>query len=242
MKKYTIYKHTNKINGKSYIGQTSQNVKARWSNGSGYKSCPIFYQAILKYGWDNFTHDILEEGLDESVVDEREIYWISYYDSVRNGYNFSTGGCGNHNFSEEHKKNIQSAVSEKLGKSVICLNTKKVYSSINEAYRDTGANHIEDCCTGKLKSAGKDENGIALIWRFFEDYNENEEVILKKQIRPKTKVRCINTGLIYNSGKEASAALGVDNGSLNKCLNGKRKSAGKDIDGNPLKWEYVEEM
>ena len=65
MKTYTIYKHTNIINNKSYIGQTCQDVKKRWGNGLGYKTCPIFYQAILKYGWDNFTHEILEENLTE---------------------------------------------------------------------------------------------------------------------------------------------------------------------------------
>lgn len=240
MKTYTIYKHTNKLNNKSYIGQTCQNVKKRWQNGAGYKNCPIFYQAILKYGWDNFTHDILEENLTEHEVDEREIYWINFYNSQKDGYNFTSGGCGNHNFSQEHKQNLKNSVVKKLGKSVICVNTKQIYSSINEASQKTGVNHIEDCCSGKLKSAGKDENGIALIWRFLEDYNEEEDIEFKKQIRTKTRVKCLNTGIIYSSGKEASRITGVDNGSLSKCLNGKRKSAGKDENGIPLKWEFVE--
>lgn len=240
MKTYTIYKHTNIINNKSYIGQTCQDVEKRWGNGSGYKTCPIFYQAILKYGWDNFTHEILEENLTEDKVDEREIYWINFYNSQKEGYNFSSGGSGNHNFSEQHKQNIKKSVTEKLGKPVICINTKQIYSSINEAYRETGVNHIEDCCSGKIKSAGKDDNNIALVWRFLEEYDENEKIDFKKQIRSKTRVKCLNTGIIYNSGKEASKITGIDNGSLNKCLNGKRKSAGKDIDGKPLKWEYVD--
>lgn len=51
---YTIYMHRNKINGKSYIGQTFQKPEERWKNGAGYKSCTYFYAAIQKYGWNNF--------------------------------------------------------------------------------------------------------------------------------------------------------------------------------------------
>lgn len=239
-KRYVIYKHTNKTNGKSYIGQTSKNPERRWSSGLGYKSCPNFYAAIQKYGWNNFTHEIIEKDLTEDEVDEREIYWINFYNSVNNGYNISSGGCGNHNFSEEHKKNLQKSVAVTLGHPVICLNTGKIYNSINEAYRDTGANHIEQCCTGILKTAGKDKDGIALVWRYLKDYNPKEIIELKPQKRGKTKIRCINTGVIYDSTKQASTITGVDGGSISKCLNGKRKSAGKDENGNPLIWEFVE--
>lgn len=51
---YTVYKHTNKINGKVYIGITSQNVKRRWQNGAGYYGT-YFYNAIKKI-WLEFVH------------------------------------------------------------------------------------------------------------------------------------------------------------------------------------------
>jgi len=54
MNNYTIYIHKNKINGKVYIGQTGQDPKKRWDNGNGYKTCSRFWNAIQKYGWDNF--------------------------------------------------------------------------------------------------------------------------------------------------------------------------------------------
>ena len=56
---YSIYKHT-VPNGKVYIGATCQNVKSRWGvNGSNYKSNPLFYDDIQKYGWDNIKHEVL---------------------------------------------------------------------------------------------------------------------------------------------------------------------------------------
>ena len=47
-KKWTVYMHTNKFNGKKYIGITSRDVKLRWINGLGYKNSPHFYNAIQK--------------------------------------------------------------------------------------------------------------------------------------------------------------------------------------------------
>ena len=56
-KNYKIYIHKNKINNKIYVGQTKQSLSRRFRhNGEGYKHCICFYNAIQKYGWDNFTH------------------------------------------------------------------------------------------------------------------------------------------------------------------------------------------
>lgn len=55
---FTIYKHICP-NGKVYIGQTSLNPESRWQKGRHYKGSPYFYNAILKYGWDNIEHIIL---------------------------------------------------------------------------------------------------------------------------------------------------------------------------------------
>ena len=57
---YCIYKHTNLINGKVYIGQTCQLPEKRFGkNGNGYKGCRYFYNAIECYGWNNFKHEII---------------------------------------------------------------------------------------------------------------------------------------------------------------------------------------
>lgn len=93
-----IYKITNNINGKVYIGQTIQPVKERWyrhCSNSNYLSKQEkdmhIKRAILKYGKQNFVIDVLEE-CPQEILDEREKYYISYYNSYANGYNGTKGG------------------------------------------------------------------------------------------------------------------------------------------------------
>lgn len=100
-----IYLHRNKTNGKCYVGQTSQQPNNRWKYGYGYKNCPLFYNAILKYGWDNFEHIILAKVNDEDA-DELERYYICKYDCLKNGYNLDLGGKLNKHHSEETKKKM----------------------------------------------------------------------------------------------------------------------------------------
>jgi group I intron endonuclease len=79
-----IYKHTSP-SGKCYIGQTT-NPKNRWRS-SAYKPCPKFYNAIQKYGWCNFTHEIIFTCHDQFEANRKEEYFIREYNSVTDGYN-----------------------------------------------------------------------------------------------------------------------------------------------------------
>lgn len=87
-----IYETTNLINGKKYIGQhRAEKLDERYL-GSGI----ILYQAIEKYGKDNFSVRILEECESQSQMNEREIYWIEYFNAVysKDYYNLGMGGTG----------------------------------------------------------------------------------------------------------------------------------------------------
>ena len=91
-----IYKITNKINGKSYIGQTIQNVKERFYQHCATKCSQailnmVIHKAINKYGKSNFTIEVIEE-VESTNLNDRERYWIRYYDSYNNGYNSTEGG------------------------------------------------------------------------------------------------------------------------------------------------------
>jgi hypothetical protein len=83
-----IYKTTNLVNGKIYIGQDRNN------NPEYYGSGKNIILAIKKYDKINFTKEILEQCIDENHLCEREIYWIKYYNSTDKciGYNISHGG------------------------------------------------------------------------------------------------------------------------------------------------------
>ena len=89
---YCIYKHTSP-SGKVYIGQTyKKNLNDRWSNGYGYKKCDVFDRAIQKYGWENFKHEILIQGLTKEEADETEMAYIAMAKAMGISYNMRDGG------------------------------------------------------------------------------------------------------------------------------------------------------
>lgn len=93
-----IYKITNTINNKVYIGKTLFSVEHRWAehrNDYTKERCekrPL-YSAMKKYGAENFTVETIEE-CTEQELSERETYWIEFYGSFKNGYNATVGGDG----------------------------------------------------------------------------------------------------------------------------------------------------
>ena len=89
-----IYKITNRINNKCYIGQ-SINIERRWKEhiNDDIKLDRAIGKAFKKYGISNFTFEIIEQ-CSEEKLDEREIFWIQYYNSYANGYNMTLGGGG----------------------------------------------------------------------------------------------------------------------------------------------------
>jgi group I intron endonuclease len=79
-----IYAHKNKINGKYYIGITSQSIKKRWgTKGSPYKNQTKFANAIKKYGWNNFEHIVLEETDSMTTADKLEKEYIKRQKKVK---------------------------------------------------------------------------------------------------------------------------------------------------------------
>ncbi len=89
-----IYKITNKINGKVYIGQSlciENRIKEHIRNINYPDRKNAIYSAFRKYGIENFSFDVIEECKEEDL-DNREKYWIKYYDSYNNGYNLTLGG------------------------------------------------------------------------------------------------------------------------------------------------------
>jgi group I intron endonuclease len=82
--------------GKKYIGKTKNKYhrKKRHEHNVRKGQVSKFYNAVRKYGWENFIYGIIEE-FDIELLNEQEIYYIKFYNTYTNGYNMTTGGDGN---------------------------------------------------------------------------------------------------------------------------------------------------
>ena len=91
-----IYKITNQVNGKIYVGQ-SIDIQQRWKQhkqqADGTRCNNKLYKAIRQYGIENFLFEIIEQcEFSREQLDERQRYWINYYNSYNDGYNSTPGG------------------------------------------------------------------------------------------------------------------------------------------------------
>lgn len=141
---WTVYVHINKINGKRYVGITSLNINDRWRNGDGYKK-QIFGRAIEKYGWDNFEHIIVADGLTADIANEMEKTLISEWKTQDSqyGYNIVDGGggiCG-YKFTDESRRKM----SESAKNRNICYETRKKHPPISDETRKKMSENNTGC-------------------------------------------------------------------------------------------------
>lgn len=136
-----IYRIENLINHKSYIGQAVDIYKRwtmhKWELNSGKHHNIHLLRAWKKYGEYNFEFSIIEE-CDEKNLNEREMYWVEYYDAFYNGYNQTKGGdgCLGKTWTEEERERNSRPVLQ------IDLNGNVVHQfiNINDAWEQTGIN------------------------------------------------------------------------------------------------------
>lgn len=109
---YTIYKITNNVNSKIYVGITSQPIQKRFNNHkaqSKRKNNIKFYHAIRKYGIQNFEIQKIDVANNLESACKKERQYISKYDSIKLGYNTAPGGLARGNHTEASKKKISLA-------------------------------------------------------------------------------------------------------------------------------------
>ena len=212
---YKIYMHKNKVNGKVYIGQTKQNPSRRWrDNGSGYIESPLFWNAIQKYGWENFEHIILEDCIEtQKDANAKEKYYISLYRSNdRNyGYNILDGG-------DVSPRRTVCVYKYSIAGNFICS-----YPSILEAAESLGGNietkttKIRMCLYGQLKTY------MGFIWSLFcvEKIDPFEKT--KEVYQYTTHMEFI---AVFPSAKIASVKTGISQSNIQNVCGGHRKSAG----------------
>lgn len=130
-------------NRKLYFGITHQEPNKRWySNGSGYKKCPLLYKAINKYGWNNVEHLILLDNLSKESAVCLEKYLIKLFNTNNSeyGYNLTGGGDGTFQYFPDvtvRKKMSESMIGKSpLSKKVLCNGVE--YPSVWECSRQLG--------------------------------------------------------------------------------------------------------
>lgn len=177
MRTYYIYKATNTVNGKSYIGRTVNFRERKWQHLRCYeKEDCVFHRAIQEYGSQNFVWEVLETTTNKDNADAMEKFYINKFKTrVPDGYNMNAGGVGGHN-----------------SRPVVCLTLdgKYVtrYASAGEAQRLGGFNNVNVLlnCKNELHSVK------GYMFMFEDDYNELGARIFepKYQCNMKRIVQC----------------------------------------------------
>lgn len=219
-----IYKATNIINGKVYVGQTIHSLEKRKNQHErayrySHSKDFIFSRAIRKYGKENFTWEIIDTSETLEELNQKEEMWILRLNSLASsgfGYNEKRGG-NNHLHSERTKIKISRSQKGKLShmygkvgrlnprsKRVININTGEIYESANICAKELGLSfsHICSVCRGTRGSAGN------FVFRYV-DSNDNiivpDKATEKRDIK---KIVNVNTGEIFDNCKKAVESIG----------------------------------
>lgn len=216
MESYYVYKHTNKKNGKIYIGITKQKPENRWgNNGINYSNkCPYFWNAIEKYGWDNFFHEVVASGLTKEEACELEIRLIAENKTQdRNfGYNILEGGTAPSIPEEVRQKMSVSMMGNKNGLGHPCSEEKKKKISDAQKGRKFSEEHKRNI---SLAKSGKSHAPPSMEAR--KKISDSHE---------KNPVYCEETDTVYSSIHECARQLELQATLVCKCCKGKAKTTG----------------
>lgn len=207
IKNFKVYVHISPSN-KYYVGITCQRLNGRWRNGNGYISSPVFYYAILKYGWDNFEHFVVAENLNENEAKNFEKVLIKKLRSTERefGYNITTGGDGT----------VGRPCSKETRHKISIANTGKKCSELKREHQRslmTGRKHSEETKLKIKQSNLNNKHNIGI------------------------KVVCLNTGEVFDSLHLACNKYNASRAGIKKACDGVGISSGK-LNGEKLYWKY----
>jgi hypothetical protein len=213
-------------NGKRYVGITSKKPQYRWNNGNGYKSNKHFYNAILKYGWDNIEHIIVADKLTKECACAMEQELIEKYDTTNSqkGFNHSIGGESGSLGVKYPKEVIQRRLKNRVYMSSWAKGKKFSPEHIEKIrIANTGKKHTEET-KRKLSETHKGKT----TW--ISGKTMSDEVRAKESI----PILCIETDIVYFGMMEAERQTGIHHNNICKCAKGERKTAGG------YHWKYAD--
>lgn len=205
-KRYSVYKLTSPED-KVYIGCTQQKPKDRWDYGCKYHHNGELSSDIKKFGWDNFEHIVLYSGLeeDEAYDLERELIYKYRSNDPHHGYNKSIGGKVNRGMIRSD--DYRRRLSERV-------------SGKNHPFY---GKHLSEETKKKIVDANRGRKASLEARRKMSESSSR-----------KRKVLCVETGIIYNSIRDAAKAVETPASNVGSVCTGKTKTAGG------YSWKYVE--
>jgi group I intron endonuclease len=226
-----IYMVTNNINGKVYIGQTTDLKKRLNSYRTLHcKAQTKLYRSIIKYGFEKFTINVIDTVINQKdskkILDYWEKLYIRFFNSIKNGYNCNSGGGG---WTPDRKK--------EYGKSVSGENNyfygKRLFGNSNGFYgkkhkKETNEINRKAHLGKKPSKEAREKNSKALKGMF----SDGKSKCCKR-------VKCITTDTVYFGLREAERKTGIKRQNIYHNLKGTTCFAGKLPDGTKLTWEWV---
>lgn len=203
---FYVYAHINKINGKVYIGMSKrENPNDRWRNGRGYSYNWHFSQAIQKYGWDSFDHEIIAANLTEEEASNMEKTLIEKLQTTKreNGYNFAEGGYNNRGLSGELNPFWNKRPEAAIAASVAARKGRPLSEETKEKIRQ-----------GNIR-AGKNENSLRALK---EHRHDKRPSMTGSGNKKSAAVLCVETGIVYDSQLEAEREMNLPRSSVWQAL------------------------
>lgn len=224
---YSVYCFTNKINNKKYVGITFDMQRRYKQHKTARNRCPVFSNAIKKYGFETFDFTVLKENLTQEDAKSLEKKFIEEFNSiVPNGYNRTKGGDS----SVKHTKETIEKIIEK----------NRIYR-MNNPHPMKGKKHSEETKQLIRESSLKRTNRPS--GRNHWNYGKTASNITREKMKVKNslgnnpfakKIIDLNTNIIYSCINEAKLVYNISHSTISMICSGKRNS-------NKYKFKYLKD-
>jgi group I intron endonuclease len=244
-----IYKITNLVNNKVYIGQTTKPIEERWKGHNRKNGCRSIHNALQKYGIDNFKIEKIDSALNKNELDEKEKLYIKQYKSniKEFGYNLTDGGANKklcdesrkmmsdsskrRVFSEETRRKIGKAHKGKVIKPEIIEKIRKIktgmkYKVTEAAYWSRWPKERYEARRAKFKRKYHTEEERK---KHFNNVIKNRRRMYAEEFKKNGKligIRCLDNNIIYPNYASAARDLNINVCALREHVVGLYTNAG----------------
>lgn len=210
-----IYKITNLVNGKVYIGQTIHPIERRWYQHKKVKCDSLIHKAIVKYGEENFTIEEIDSAVDSDDLNDKEVFWIAHYNSLApNGYNLGAGG------------NQKNKPAKPIYQYDLDGNFIRRWDSTKDVVNSLGL------CQVALNSCANGKDSYKSVGGFRWSYELKELPPYKRKPCPPPKkkpVFCVQLNKVYDSIEEAAAEFGLSTQHIANCCRYQLRARGFEL-------------